>query len=118
MRIVDGKIEVDQSTLVVSQITEEIHRDVIHETKTHVTSGTYLKRNPSEKWTEEELDKFYKALRQCGTDFSMIAKFFPNRNRRQIKNRFKKEEEINPSLVDKALRERLPLDVEYLKSVM
>lgn len=118
LRIVDGKIEIDKSSLIIAQVTEEVHRDVVHENRTHITSGTYLKKSPSERWTNEEIETFYKAIRQCGTDFSLVERFFPNRTRRQIKNRYKKEEKTNPSKIDDALRNRMPLDVEFLKSTM
>lgn len=117
LKIIDGRIQVDPTTLIVAQQTEDIKRGVVHENVTHVTSATYSKRSRSDKWTDEEIKTFYNALRQCGTDFSMICKFFKNRTRTQIKNRFKKEEEVNPDRIDKALRDRLPLDVEFLKSV-
>lgn len=118
LRIVDGRIEIDQSSLVIPQVTEEVQRDIVHENRTHITSGTYLKKSPSEKWTPEEIETFYKAIRQCGTDFSLVERFFPNRSRRQIKNRYKKEEKTNPSKIDEALRNRMPLDVEFLKATM
>ena len=38
--------------------------------------------------------------RRYGTDFSLIAALFPNRNRRQIKNKFKREERDDPRRMD------------------
>jgi len=35
-----------------------------------------------------------------GTDFSLICKLFPNRNRNQIKNKFLKEERVSKSKID------------------
>lgn len=51
-----------------------------------------------------ETNKFYNALSTVGTDFSMINAIFPNRKRRELKNKFKREERRNGALVEKALR--------------
>lgn len=50
-----------------------------------------------------------RALRQYGTDFTIIEKLFPTRTRRQIKNKFKKEEKDNLAKIDFALKNRLPI---------
>jgi hypothetical protein len=38
-----------------------------------------------------------------GTDFTMIQRLFPYRNRDEIKRKFKREEKINQALIDKIL---------------
>ncbi len=48
--------------------------------------------------------RFYQALRMCGTDFTLIARVFPNRDRDDIKRKFKTEDKANRTLVDSALR--------------
>ena len=48
--------------------------------------------------------RFYQALRMCGTDFTLIARFFPNRDRDDIKRKFKTEDKANRTAVDSALR--------------
>ncbi len=40
----------------------------------------------------------------CGTDFTLIARVFPNRDRDDIKRKFKTEDKANRTLVDSALR--------------
>jgi hypothetical protein len=47
--------------------------------------------------------RFYQALRMCGTDFTLIARVFPNRDRDDIKRKFKTEDKANRTLVDSAL---------------
>lgn len=42
---------------------------------------------------------FPQALSQWGTDFEMIARLFPHRNRRQVKLKFSREERVNPDKV-------------------
>ena len=39
----------------------------------------------------------------CGTDFALIANVFPNRDRDDIKRKFKTEDKANRTLVDAAL---------------
>lgn len=62
-----------------------------------------------DKWTDEENDIFFKALSMYGTDFSMISVLFPHRDRRHIRNKFKKEERERPDEVERALNSRLPI---------
>jgi len=57
----------------------------------------------------DETRKFYKALEVFGTDFSMIANLFPDRNRIQIKNKFRKEEKESVEVVDECLRKHKEL---------
>jgi len=64
------------------------------------TSNSFKSYNHTDKWTEPETKKFYRALELFGTDFSLIAQLFPNRNRMQIKNKFLKEEKTYPKKID------------------
>lgn len=50
-----------------------------------------------------ETKSFYRALRQCGTDFQMMQMFMVGRSRAQLKSKFKMESRRNPRLVDMAL---------------
>jgi hypothetical protein len=101
--IVDGKIQIDQSSLMVeeSQIRKEEddprNFTIINEDdESKNNSLIYAKRSHTKKWSPEETEFFYKCLEECGTDFSMIAsKFSGTRNRTQIKNKFRKEESHN-----------------------
>eukprot|EP01089_Gocevia_fonbrunei_P012234 TRINITY_DN2830_c0_g2_i2.p1 TRINITY_DN2830_c0_g2~~TRINITY_DN2830_c0_g2_i2.p1 ORF type:complete len:147 (-),score=45.38 TRINITY_DN2830_c0_g2_i2:4-444(-) len=58
------------------------------------------------------------ALRQCGSDFSMIQMLFPKRDRRQIRNKFKREEKENPFMVDEALHNHLPMEINDYNSIL
>lgn len=53
----------------------------------------------SERWSPEETALFYRALRAFGTDFTLIAQLFPARDRKNIKNKFCREERESPQLV-------------------
>jgi uncharacterized protein (DUF2132 family) len=74
--------------------------EIVPEKKKLTTSNSFRNINHSEKWTEEETTRFYRALELFGTDFTLITKLFPNRNRNQIKNKFLKEEKVSKEKVD------------------
>jgi len=101
--IKDGKVQVDDSMLMVES-TEPL--EVVVEKKKLTTSNSFKAINHSEKWTEKETRKFYRALELFGTDFSLITKLFPNRNRNQIKNKFLKEEKISRKKIDSVFQQQ------------
>ena len=108
--IVDGKPKIDQSSLLIeqSQIRKEDNLNnykVINESGDSKSSSLiYPKKSISKKWTYEETEFFYQCLAEFGTDFSMIeSKFNGNRNRSQIKNKFRKEEKENLDRIDQAI---------------
>lgn len=75
----------------------------------------------ADRWSAEQTEKFYLALSKCGTDFEMmsIVLWELGKTRAQIKNKFVKEDKENPEKVERALVNRLPLDVnEFGKQAM
>eukprot|EP00743_Colponemidia_sp_Colp-15_P006873 GILK01007416.1.p1 GENE.GILK01007416.1~~GILK01007416.1.p1 ORF type:complete len:367 (+),score=54.06 GILK01007416.1:83-1183(+) len=121
LQLVNGKIVVDASSLVVTAEAPKsdtvVEYEVVHESTSRVTSASFIKRTPNNRWTDEETDKFYAAIQQYGTDFSMIEKVIGNRNRRQIANKFKREERVAPHRLDRALSNRLPLELTHFESI-
>ncbi len=122
VRIVDGQIVVNEESLVVTADSSAnvSHEDynVVVETGNHVTSHSFLtNRTTTEKWSTEETELFYKALQQYGTDFSIIENLFPTKDRRQIKNKFKKEERDHPQRIAQALTKRLPINLDEYKKL-
>ncbi len=122
VQIVDGKIVINPDSLTVlttqvgiDQLNDVSKWQVVPDEQRYITSASYRTRTPSEKWSDAETTQFYNALRQCGTDFSLIEKFFPTRTRRQIRNKFKKEERDSPHRIDYALKHKLPLDVKMFQ---
>ena len=112
VRFVDGKLVVDTKSLIVPAGSNEpvvYDNDITYETGRRVTSATYSKRSASERWTNDETNRFYDGLQYWGTDFTLIAKMFPNRDRRQIKFKYKREERANPTRLNLALRCRKPV---------
>ena len=71
--------------------------------------SSYSSKKPSRAWGIEETRLFYQALRQCGTEFSMMQTFFPHRTRRELKLKFRREEAAHPELVKNTLFSQLPL---------
>lgn len=123
MRLVDGQIVIDESSLNldrhklaaanagVMEIIEE------NEFTRITTSGTFMKREKNIFWDLEAEEKFYVGLRMFGTDFEMISKMFPDRNRRQIKLKFNKEERLYPTKINSALLgEKVPINFDEYKS--
>ncbi|KAI8828341.1 hypothetical protein BJ741DRAFT_713658 [Chytriomyces cf. hyalinus JEL632] len=114
--IIDGKMVVDESSLVLDvplTTVEEMDRDdmeVVDETSgnVHITSASFrygkIRRI---RWTSDDSELFYLYLQYFGTDFAMIGLLFPEVTRRHVKLKFKAEERANPTRVTRALRNRL-----------
>lgn len=80
----------------------------------NISSLSFMKRQPAEKWRVEETEKFYLALQIFGTDFSMIERVFEGeRSREQIKNKFRKEERKNKAHIDKLLANKEGLTLKF-----
>ena len=110
MQIVDGQIVMNQNSMQldrqkrawenrgnVEEVTENDFSKI-------TTSGTHMKRERAQFWDMAANEIFWKGLRMFGTDFEMIAKMFPYRNRRQIKLKFNKEERDHPAKIDRILK--------------
>eukprot|EP00126_Sphaerothecum_destruens_P002574 Sdes_comp15999_c0_seq1m5175 len=111
----DGKVILNEESLFISAPKQanssiELSQDVVYENSNQTTYFSYSTRSTSEKWSSQDTLKFFRALSQCGTDFSLIEKLFPTKSRRQIKNKFKKEEKTNKKRIEDALSTRIPID--------
>lgn len=102
----DGSIVLNEESLIVNR-TEEVpvyDRTIVeNEANDNLSYRSYRKIHHTKKWSKHETIKFYKALRMIGTDFTMIQKLFPQRTRDEIKRKFKREERINQTLMDRVL---------------
>jgi hypothetical protein len=98
--IKDGEIVIDNGDDDIAGANNNNELQLVSEKKKITTSNSFKNINHSEKWTEEETQKFYRALEIFGTDFSLICKLFPTRNRNQIKNKFLKEERTSKDKID------------------
>jgi len=81
----------------------------------HITSASFKPKLKPLKWTKDETELFYKCLSIFGTNFSMLAIMFPSRNRKQLLNKYKNEEKINPGHVQYALKHKKALDPEFFE---
>ncbi|KAI9677533.1 MAG: Transcription factor TFIIIB component B [Caeruleum heppii] len=118
MRIVDGKIVLDDQSLQVDRhanaaaqadVMEEI---VETELTRKVNAGSWLKKTQREAWDEDTMDLFYRGLRMFGTDFEIISKMLPGKTRRHVKNKFVKEERANSQRIKNSLiGEKSPIDL-------
>ncbi|KAJ1935928.1 hypothetical protein EC988_008339, partial [Linderina pennispora] len=113
VRIVDGKVVINTESLVVSRnqmgSTENVPLETVDEsTNTRLTNSmTYVKKKATRKrWDKEETELFFQALRKFGTDFQMIASMIPNRNRYDIKNKFRAEEKRNGARITAEILQR------------
>lgn len=76
-------------------------------------------KTPTKRWKADETKKFYDVLAMCGADFSMISKFFPDRSRRMIVNKFRCEEKKkNNDLFLDALNNPKPLDLGMFAEIV
>ena len=130
LRVVNGQMVVDQTSLTIDRRAEASrNEDALEEVEENdltarINSHSWLydkKRDPAERgrplksdrWTSEQTEAFYDALRMFGTDFFIISRMFPGKTRRQIKLKFVREERSNPVGVKAALvGESVPMDFD------
>ncbi|CAK1584618.1 unnamed protein product [Parnassius mnemosyne] len=115
----NGEIILDETSLVIKQTASERKvSSVVREGAWGAggAGGGRYRRGPrSADWSAAETVRFYRALAALGTDFTLMAQLFPDRSRRELKLKFKKEEKLNGAQVDKALRSATTWDAEQLQ---
>lgn len=125
----DGQIVIAQDSLLpnpetrqsTAQIDQELGGAVVDEGETPTQLGaiharydsyTTQPRTAPVRWSVTETKAFYNALRQCGTDFSMMQMFLVGRTRSQLKRKYKVESRKNARLVDMALNPRTKVKLD------
>merc|ERR1712093_315989 len=68
-----------------------------------LNNHTYTNRSRNDRWSPFDTELFYEALQKFGTDFNLIARRFPNRDRKQIKNKYIKEWTEHPQAMSAAM---------------
>lgn len=113
-RIVDGQIVVDQSSLVMdrharaaaARANEDMETIEENDFTRLITSSSFMNtsrlKGPN-VWTDVETELFYRGLCMFGTEFEMISKMFPGKQRRHIKLKYNREERHNPHRIDEAV---------------
>ncbi|CAF4699578.1 unnamed protein product [Rotaria sp. Silwood1] len=110
----NGALVIDEESLYIRNIDDTPRNTIIVEGQfndDNLTHQSYRKIGRRKRWNNRDTLRFYQALRMCGTDFTLIARVFPNRDRDDIKRKFKTEDRANRSLVDSALKQRIPFDL-------
>ncbi|KAI5290893.1 Transcription factor TFIIIB component B [Ascosphaera aggregata] len=109
LRVVNDTIVLDSDSLQIDRHAaaerdmEELEDVVESDLTRRINYASFGKRTKAESWDEELTNLFYRGLRMFGTDFMMISKMFPGRNRRQIKLKFCNEERKNPARIRETL---------------
>ncbi|KAA8544721.1 hypothetical protein F0562_019575 [Nyssa sinensis] len=75
----------------------------VQESSTYYNYHSYMEKTPTARWSKQDTELFYEAVRQFGTDLSMIQQLFPDRTRKQVKLKYKKEEHQHPLRLHEAL---------------
>eukprot|EP00658_Telonema_sp_P-2_P061065 TRINITY_DN49821_c0_g1_i3.p1 TRINITY_DN49821_c0_g1~~TRINITY_DN49821_c0_g1_i3.p1 ORF type:complete len:408 (-),score=93.36 TRINITY_DN49821_c0_g1_i3:41-1264(-) len=117
VRIVDGQMVIEeQSTVHIANNFTGV-RTIDSGSGRAISSWSYSGNQTSARWGQDETDRFFQALGQCGTDFTLMESFFPKpdrRTRRQLHAKFKREERLHPHLIELALKQNVPLDHQAL----
>lgn len=127
LRIVDGQIVLDQSSLVLDRharaAATQGDMEIIEENDFTrlITSSSFMttsKLKGPNIWTSEETERFYHGLRMFGTDFQMLAAMFPGKSRRHVKLKYNREERHCPGLVTEAVSglKTVKMDIEEYKA--
>lgn len=117
----NGEMVLDETSLVIESEQQKQNRNalatsnVVYDDDLSGNYGYYKRQQRTKEWPQEETVKFYRCLNTVGTDFSLMLNLFPNRTRRDLKLKFKKEEKNNPHLIDKAVLKHSTFDLDNLK---
>ncbi|RUS80464.1 hypothetical protein EGW08_011780 [Elysia chlorotica] len=104
----DGNVVLNTESLLISTPEKGSHsrsKIIVEEDDDdrYLNTNSYRKCYKKKFWSDEETDKFFMGLSMCGTDFSLLTKLLTNRSRRELKNKFRREEKFNRPRVDKSL---------------
>ncbi|KAK5047990.1 hypothetical protein LTR84_006180 [Exophiala bonariae] len=101
---------------VIEDADVALEDDRIYKYVNQGTVGKYAGLRRGNRWDDEKTELFYKGLRWFGTDFSMIAPFFPQFERRQVKLKYTIELRANPERVQESVTAKEPVDMdEYMQ---
>jgi len=106
-----GGRPVDQEDIDVDKLSASSKYGGVVVKHGFVNRSSYRTRAKHVKWTEEATAKFYNNLAIYGLNFALLAALFPDRTRKQLKSKFKKEEKSNPERIKEALTNRLPMEL-------
>mmetsp|Transcript_17580 Transcript_17580/g.23741 ORF Transcript_17580/g.23741 Transcript_17580/m.23741 type:complete len:121 (-) Transcript_17580:1652-2014(-) len=103
--------QVISSEKAVQQIKQQRGQTVARSAGKKISPLDNVHRDPTDRWSMEDTQKFYAALSLMGTDFGLIATLFQGqRTRNQIKNKFNKEQRSDMAKVNRLLEQRIDLE--------
>lgn len=119
----DGNFRIDQSSLQVAR--HAIHPSTLTDSLIHTTETVFSSKTNSStyastrthasntiRWLPSDNERFYTGLRMFGTDFGLISTYLGGgKSRRHVKNKFDREEKVNPDKVTWALKNKLAVDI-------
>ncbi|EKG15927.1 SANT domain DNA binding protein [Macrophomina phaseolina MS6] len=135
MRVVNGNLVLDTTSTQVDrnararEDAEELQEVEEDELTTRINQMSWIKANRkdprerttwgptrADRWSNEQTEMFYDALKMFGTDFFIISKMFPGKTRANVKRKFVKEERLDPERIKRVLvGESVPMDFEEYK---
>ncbi|XP_034669372.1 transcription factor TFIIIB component B'' homolog [Drosophila subobscura] len=117
----NGEMIIDEKTLEIETTAEVEARKVLANSslilmdETTGDNGFYKRHRRTPYWSAEETVRFYRSLQIIGTDFSLMCQMFPQRTRRDLKLKYKREERTNSQLINKALLYPKAFNIQELK---
>ncbi|KAI3660196.1 hypothetical protein MP638_004470 [Amoeboaphelidium occidentale] len=124
IRMVNGQVVIDESSLVVTHnasvnFTGGQFAEIVEDSENRmINSSSFSNKSKGARWTAAETELFYESLGQWGTDFEMMSKLFKNKTRKHLKNKYNREERLNPNRVAKALKAKKKVSDETLKAII
>ncbi|PPR98088.1 hypothetical protein GOBAR_AA22576 [Gossypium barbadense] len=110
----------DEESSIASEQDQGIMDDQVNgsaQSDSYFNYQTLMTKEPRARWSKQDTELFYGAIRQFGPDFSLIQQLFPGRSRHQIKLKFKNEERRSPFKISEALASRAS-DHSYFAKVI
>ncbi|KHG07205.1 Transcription factor TFIIIB component B'' [Gossypium arboreum] len=110
----------DEESSIASEQDQGIMDDQVNgsaQSDIYFNYQTLMTKEPRARWSKQDTELFYGAIRQFGPDFSLIQQLFPGRSRHQIKLKFKNEERRSPFKISEALASRAS-DHSYFAKVI
>ena len=109
IKIVNGNLVIDSNAfeenedMLYYQRATRAHKQATVADGKPITSASFVQREHTSKWTNEETSRFYDAIRLFGTDFMLIHSAMPERSLTQLKRKFKLEESKHPAFIQQLL---------------
>ena len=116
--MVNGKMTIEKPDVgLINKTYKEEHNQDLTPKETifisneeNVNSLSFLKIIHTKKWTEEETEKFYNAIKLFGLDFSFLEIVLHPRKRIEIKRKYLKEKKKSPKKIEDAINARKNVD--------